>query len=443
MMSEKIDPPDWSLTQGTKVTMPHGAAINKGVDRWYADRHSLALPVISALTAGRQPDTLYLLTPGHEPTWSREAAMDGAYVFCVGMYRSCSTWQYAVACHLLEAHRGGRRLGFIAGEHFAGRGPAEGWQVLKSHEGHPSFAEALRAGRARAFYSFRDLRDVAFSLAHKRGTTFEEVVEEQGMLRTCLANDAFWTSQPHTLTQRYEEIVENPVGAVCQLAAHLDLDLAEGEAAATAERYSLASNRRRAVELAGRLRREGVNLADPQNALLHDTETLLHWNHIREGRRGGWRNEATPRQLAVLVSLCTDWLIGRGYAWDESWWTQADGPAPWSSAEMRRRLDASQGELNRTLPRLKEAEAELTRTRETLLAMRGDLQATRERLADTEGRLREALTALDESQRARLWLEQLGPFALGLARRLHDMAVRHPFLAAAANLVLRRRRSTD
>src|SRR5262249_16846359 len=105
----------------------------------------------------------------------RGEAMDA---FCVGRYRSCSTWQYAVTSHLLERHRGGQRLGYLSGEEFdrQEQGPTPAWRVLKSHEGHPVFAAALAAGRARSVYAYRDLRDVAFSLAHKFSTSFEEVV---------------------------------------------------------------------------------------------------------------------------------------------------------------------------------------------------------------------------------------------------------------------------
>src|SRR6476646_8231399 len=102
-------------------------------------------------------------------------------VFCVGMYRSGSTWQYDVVSQLLEKHRGVRRLGFVTGEEFADlRGQdADSWRVLKAHDAHPAFAEALAAGQALAVYSFRDLRDVAYSLLHKFGDSFAEVIERQ------------------------------------------------------------------------------------------------------------------------------------------------------------------------------------------------------------------------------------------------------------------------
>jgi hypothetical protein len=239
-------------------------------------------------------------------------------VLCVGMYRAGSTWQYDVAAHLVERHRGGLRVGFVPGDVYA-LPAGDGWRALKSHDAHRAFAAALRSGRAVALYCYRDLRDVAFSLAHKFGGTFEEIVGRQGWLARCLDNDAFWVRQPRTLCQRYEEMMADPVAAVGEIAAHLDIDLGDGEAEVLAEAYSLAANRGRAEELARRLRAAGVDLDDPANAVRWDGETLLHWNHIRQGRIGGWRDEATPRQLKALARLCGDWLIERGYEADLAW----------------------------------------------------------------------------------------------------------------------------
>jgi hypothetical protein len=372
--------------------------------------------------------------------------MDARYVFCAGMYRSGSTWQYAVVCHLLERYRGGRRLGFVSGDDFAGRDagrPPGGWRVLKVHDADPSFAAALAGRRALAVYSYRDLRDVAFSLAHKYRVTFEEVVEGRGMLRTCMANDAFWASQPGTLCQRYEEMIEEPARAVAELAEHLGLRLETREAEEIAAEFSLAANRRRAAELAGRLRAEGVDLDDPRNALRSDADTLLHWNHIRDGRPGRWREQATPRQLAVLVDLCTDWLVERGYAWDSTWWAEAVHDPARSAADLRRQLGDAQRVLNGAVPGLTRAEAELAGlrpelrdTRTALEATRAELEVTSRRLAEHEDHLRRALLNLMESERARVRLENLGPFALGIAGRIHAWSVRHPRLAAAARRLL-------
>jgi hypothetical protein len=232
-------------------------------------------------------------------------------VFCVGMYRSGSTWQYEVACHLVEQYHAGRRLGFVPGEQYAAGG--SGWRVLKAHDAHPRFTAALASGRARALYSYRDLRDVAYSLMHKFAASFEEIVHRKKMLHACLANDAIWTGQRHTLCQCYEEILSDPSAAVEAIAQHLDVSLADGEADAVAQEYSLSANQRRAEELALSLRAQGVDLDQPVNALRWDQHTLLHWNHIRDGRIGGWREQASGQEVRALQKIAGPWLAAHGY----------------------------------------------------------------------------------------------------------------------------------
>jgi hypothetical protein len=315
------------------------------------------------------------------------------YVFCVGMNRAASTWQYNVVSELLERHRGGRRLGFFpTGDAFAAHDrahPAGGaWQSLKAHDGHPAYAAALAEGRALAVYSCRDLRDVAYSLMHKCSADFDEVVLRQRYLHTCLDNDRFWTARPRTLVQRYEDVVGDPAAGVGELARHLGVDLAAAEAEALAREHSLAANRGRAAALAGRLRAEGAGLEDPANALCRDEHTQLHWNHVRDGRVGAWRDRATPRELALLAGVCGGWLIERGYEPDYGW------AAP-ALAELCQELGAAQREL-----------------REQALQR----EASRQRLAAVDG---------------------LGPVALGVARRVQRLASRCRRLSAAFRRLVR------
>jgi hypothetical protein len=246
------------------------------------------------------------------------------YVLCVGMNRAASTWQYNVVSDLVECHHGGARLGFFqTGAQFAAHersaGKRDGWHVLKAHDRHPVYAGALAAGRALAVYSYRDLRDLAYSLMHKCSADFDRVVLEDRYLHNCLDNDRFWTAQPRTLRQLYERIVADPVAAIGELAEHIRVTLDPGEALALAERYSLSANRQRAAELAQRLCADGVDLGDPANTLSYDEHTQLHWNHIRDGRPGAWREQTSPRERALLAGICGDWLIDRGYEADYRW----------------------------------------------------------------------------------------------------------------------------
>jgi hypothetical protein len=266
------------------------------------------------------------------------------------MYRACSTWQYEVIAHLLERHREGLRLGYETGEEFAARSDRDArcWKVLKSHEGHRSFAVAVVEGRATVVYAHRDIRDVVFSLMHKRGVSFEQLVR-QGMIHQVLVNDRFWSRQPGVLVQRYEQMIADPVGGVEQIASHLGISIGADEAAEIAAEYSFQTNRRRTIELVERLRAEGVDLSDPSNRQYYDQRTLLHWNHLREGRPGNWRTEATSRQRAILARLCDGWLIDHGYEADtldpsnalaeedarESLWREVELVRAWLACALR------------------------------------------------------------------------------------------------------------
>jgi len=246
------------------------------------------------------------------PFWIRCKTVD---ILCVGMYRSCSTWQYNIACELAEAAGEGIRLGFVLGADYASHAslPYTGLRVLKSHDGHESFASALRTRHARAVYSMRDLRDVVFSLMHKWQITFDEVVAPGGLLESCIANHSFWTSLPNVLCQRYETIVSDPQTAVKQIASHLNTHTSDEDARRLAIMQSFPNIRKRVETFAETLRARGLDLENPCHALLYDTDTLLHWNHLRSGKVGEWRHRATVYQATVLTNVCGPWLSQNGY----------------------------------------------------------------------------------------------------------------------------------
>jgi hypothetical protein len=242
----------------------------------------------------------------------------GIDVLCAGMYRACSTWQYEVAAHVVEEHRGGRRLGYLAsGEYTAllrsGAGGGTAWSVIKAHEGERAMARELSAGRARAFYVHRDIRDVVFSLMHKRGKTFEQILR-QGMIHQVLANDRFWMAQPNVLVQRYDDLISEPARGVMELANHLCIALKVGEAERIAGLYSQESNRARTEALRQKLEQAGVDLDNAGNTQICDPSSLLHWNHMRQKGAASWRTAATPQQVAILRRLCGRWLDARGYS---------------------------------------------------------------------------------------------------------------------------------
>ena len=285
-------------------------------------------------------------------------------VLCVGMYRACSTWQYEVIAHLLEKHRDGRRLGYLTGDQYAALGVDEdraGWRVLKSHEEHRSFAHALEEGKAVAVYAHRDVRDVVYSLMHKRQVSFEATLRA-GMIHQVLANDRFWSGRGPAITQRYDRLIADPATGVAELAATLGLAIGDDEVNRVAAEYSFQANRERTKALGRSLQDGGVDLADPGVAQAHDGRTLLHWNHMREGRVGDWRDRATPRERAILARICGGWLAEHGYEPDD---VRADG-------RIGRELAVARGAIACRLRTMTLRHPRLARTVKRLVGIRPD-----------------------------------------------------------------------
>ncbi len=239
-------------------------------------------------------------------------------ILCVGMYRACSTWQYGVVGELIERHRGGQRLGFVGGDRFVSDVEASldesRWSVLKSHGGHERYAARLSRGQALGIYSHRDLRDVAYSMMHKLGVDFQGLIKRD-FIDQCLRNDRFWRDRPGMLFQSYEDLIAEPARGVSEIARHLGIAIEAGEDQEIADLLSLEKNRERTREIAERLQSEGVAL-DPRDQDKADPRTLLHWNHVRDGRAGSWRDSATAEQKAYLTRVCGPWLLEHGYPID-------------------------------------------------------------------------------------------------------------------------------
>ena len=259
---------------------------------------------------------------GSQPDVLRHDPVD---IICAGMYRACSTWQYEVVAHLIEQHYDGERLGYLTSEQYTAlrtsevRSPEpntkQSWRVFKSHDADRVFAAAVRQQRVRVVYAYRDVRDVVFSLMHKRGLKFEQLLR-QGMIHQVLANDRFWMAQPDLLIQRYEDLIADPASGVMTLARFLGIALEQSEAGRIAEMYSQEANRARTEALRDRLEQSGLNLDSAANAQICDPKTLLHWNHLRPGGGGSWITKAEPSHRVVLQRLCRRWLLARGYDLD-------------------------------------------------------------------------------------------------------------------------------
>lgn len=245
-------------------------------------------------------------------------------ILCAGMFRSGSTWQYQVALELasrlgqpVTAH-GCLHPGVLA-QFVSSPESQRETHVIKIHDVDDSLTCLTRRDDLRVLYSYRDIRDVVFSLMHKTASSFEQVVQDERYIERCLAADAFWSGLPADVVQRYERWLDDPIPDIVLLGAAIGIALTEDERVGLIERYGMSAQKARVEAIARQFQDQGVDISKPEHATLFDPESLLHWNHIRNGDIGGWRTLATPEQREVLRDKCGEWLIARGYEADHAW----------------------------------------------------------------------------------------------------------------------------
>ena len=328
------------------------------------------------------------------------------YVICCGMYRSGSTWQYLVTSELVERASKGHRIGFVTNDTFLEKiqdlDDSSQTLVLKCHDFHSRYGELMVGHRAKAVYCYRDIREVACSLAWKLALSFDQVI---GSAEFRCAIDSYyrWLATPDVLVQRYDTIVSAPDAAVREIASYLSLQIDDVVASEVATKFDLDSNRSRTSHLRESLINEGLDLALPTNAMLLDENTLLHWNHIRPLNTPDWRFFLGPDELERLQPVVQQWLMDAGFERDDTWvakaislqdraeQVEAEGPAIKANA-MRTQAEVEWHTTGRTLAeqtvmhrqRVSDLEAELRRCIAQLHVLRDDMRQLRADITDRE-----------------------------------------------------------
>lgn len=237
------------------------------------------------------------------------------FVFCAGMARAGSTWQYQAAGNLVENARVGRRLGGIDkyrrsafGELRASLEDEQGFLVLKSHNVHPAMAGEVTHGGAVVFTSHRDIRDAAASWMRMRNAPFSRLWRRIWPFRWTTEFDE-WAAFPSAVVMRYDEILTDPASQLARLAGALELQPTAEEMSSILDDLSLTRQRDRSERLIEERERQGRRTT-------RDPVTMLHDNHVGTGELGVYRSMLRPSQIAAIEEVCGDWMQRWGYVPD-------------------------------------------------------------------------------------------------------------------------------
>ncbi len=171
-------------------------------------------------------------------------------IYCLGMPRSGSTLQFQIAAELVERHGLGRRLPFLARPKvprlvraLCGRSRAF---VLKTHALDPVSVDHWERDSSLGLYSYRDVRDALVSALRMAQQPYTDSWA-RAFLQSVFEHQEAVLRMPRVLVQRYEDITGDLGEAVAQVASHLGIAMAPGEADALALNFVPEAQKARLV----------------------------------------------------------------------------------------------------------------------------------------------------------------------------------------------------
>jgi Sulfotransferase domain len=221
-------------------------------------------------------------------------------VLCNGMIRSASTWSYNVVLKLLRAALGESVYGDYSeniAQFLQSSPPAAARLVLKCHMLDPTGRELVESGEAKVVYTCRDLADAAVSFMRMFNYDFEHTLSALG---GALELYQFHRKSGTALILGYPEITDHPLESVAKIAAYLGVAAPVKILERVAEETSVERARERVEQLKAGVDEDKLVRFD---RFVHDRETLLNLDHIRDGSSGYGRRALTEEQLRRIDAL--------------------------------------------------------------------------------------------------------------------------------------------
>lgn len=261
-------------------------------------------------------------------------------VFCSGMKRSGSTWQYNAVCRILATAGRVEAVGFLADDELeVRRSELLNWArnpdtlfVVKTHAIAELLFPGLADGAIRTTYTCRDIRDVAASAKKQFRASGPRLIT---ILDEALEAYAQVAGLSGALLQRYESFTCDPQAAVEELARYFDVPLSKEACTEIVEACSVKTMKRIADDTSASLRKRlfkafwHLSRRLPIKPLLlkcgfplplwirirnrvrpYDNETLLRPGHVSEsgGAPGQWRHTLTPEEIQTIDTRYASWL---------------------------------------------------------------------------------------------------------------------------------------
>lgn len=174
--------------------------------------------------------------------------------------------------------------------------------IIKCHQPGPRTRAAIFEGTIHNIFTHRDPRDAAAS-ALEVGIV-ESLDQILAILELHQSTYLAYVDGP-TLCIPYQEAVVDDRAGIRRIADYVGHPQSPAQLEALADALGMEQTRARASKLTEE---------DFEERYPHERETLLHRNHITDGRIGRWRDALTSEQASRIERALAPFFAGFGYA---------------------------------------------------------------------------------------------------------------------------------
>ncbi|QGM98854.1 hypothetical protein [Methylocystis parvus] len=229
-------------------------------------------------------------------------------IFCVGLYRSASTWVFNVCRAICE--RKGTPFTSLYADYpmceLLEKAVAANVCIVKSHRPDVGFNLIFAAYEPPLIVSVRDPRDCVASLMTQFRMTFENALD---WVEKSAAAMAAMPLPSRSLILKYESPDWRDAGGVMQMARLLDAGISSSDAKAIAEKFSP-----RAVDdFLKQLEETGYFDSEAPAANQHHADTHFHPHHVGDGEIGKFSAVLTKDQERLTLAATRDFRQRFGY----------------------------------------------------------------------------------------------------------------------------------
>ncbi len=228
------------------------------------------------------------------------------WIFIGGMIRSGSTLEYDIAIELAVKYLGGITLGYQEVAELDSLLRKDGElipapevpTVVKTHVCTPDIQSILKGDSgAKAFYTYRDLRDVTVSAKRQFKLSFEDIRRKK-WIESSIVDYFLWTGCSGVEVTSYVDLIGDRERAVSKIAEHLGIEISGDEVSRIAEKFSPEQQRLRQPD---------------EEAEGKDGSLELHPGHVGKGAVGAWKKDLPEEEVKELEQRFGGWMKERGF----------------------------------------------------------------------------------------------------------------------------------